>query len=402
MATTQEIVARFVREFDHHNPDYTPEIAELVNSAIRENAAVTYSPAYGGLWILSRYDDVRAALRDHKTFSSGSGVHFPRAEGMPKFSPIDYDPPEHAVRRKLMAPPMERETVRQLEPEARKLASSLIEPIARDGNGDLVTQLAQPYAIGMLALAIGLSEAAQRQIRDLTRTMWRRLSKDKDATQFWPAFHELLSEEVRRAREEPGDYYLSHLVREEVDGKPISDDVIISILVSFCVAGHDNPMNSVSRLLWYLAGHPDLQQRLKDEPALRVTVAEEMLRRWCPADRLTRVTTRDVTIDGVTIPSGSRVVMLFDAANRDPAKFPEPDEVQPDRANAREHLAFGYGLHYCMGAHLTRMEYGALLDELARYPVFTLTEEPHRHFENGRHIVFEKIPVTFDEPAGGA
>jgi cytochrome P450 len=90
-------------------------------------------------------------------------------------------------------------------------------------------------------------------------------------------------------------------------------------------------------------------------------------------------------------------VLLFDAANRDPAKFPEPDEVVPERGNSRDHVSFGYGIHYCMGAHLTRMEYAALLRELAECPVFTLTEQPDCHFENGRHIVFEKIPVRFDK-----
>jgi cytochrome P450 len=232
--------------------------------------------------------------------------------------------------------------------------------------------------------------------------MWKRLSKDPDATQFWPAFHALLSEETRRARQEPGDHYLARLVRERVNGEPISDDMLYSILVSYCVAGHDNPTNSISRLLWYLARDTQLQLRLKAEPDLMPAVAEEVLRRWCPADRLTRVTTRDVTIDGVTIPRGSRVVLLFDAANRDPEKFPEPDEVRPERGNSRDHLSFGYGLHYCMGAHLTRMELTVLLSELARHPVYALTEEPHRHFENGRHVVFEKIPVTFDKPAATA
>jgi cytochrome P450 len=399
MATKQDLIVRFTKAFDHHDPEYTPEIAEIVNSTIREGSAVAYSPAYGGMWILSRYEDVKAALKDYRTFSSASGVHFPRAEGMPKFSPIDYDPPEQAVRRKLMAPPMDKEAVRRLESAARKLASELIEPIVRRGHGDLLAELARPFAIRSLALAIGLTESAQRQIRELTHSMWKRLSKDKDATRFWPAFRTLLSEELTRARDEPGDYYLSHLVRSRVDGEPISDDMLYSILVSFCVAGHDNPMNSISRLLWYLARNTPLQLRLKAEPGLMSGVAEETLRRWCPADRLTRVTTRDVTIGGVTIPRGSRVVLLFDAANRDPKKFPEPDEVQPERANSRDHVSFGYGLHFCMGAHLTRMEFNTLLAELAQHPVYELTEEPRRHFENGRHIVFEKLPVRFDTTA---
>ncbi|WP_067815071.1 cytochrome P450 [Actinomadura kijaniata] len=400
-ATQEDVVARLVREFDYHDPEYTPEVAEIVNSEIRERAAVTYSPAHGGFWVLSRYEHVKAALRDYETFSSGFGVHFPRAAGMPKFSPIDYDPPEHRVIRKLMAPPMEREALRRLEPAVARLVADLVDPLVRKGEADLFTRLAQPLSIGVLGLAIGLSDAAQHRIRDLTRSMWKRLSRDSDAEGFWPAFRSLLSEEIRRAREEPGDYYLSHLVNARVDGEPISEDMLYSIIVSYCVAGHDNPMNSASRLLWYLAGHPELQERLRTEPELRTAVVEESLRRWCPADRLTRVTTRDVTIDGVTIPGGSRVVLLFDAANRDPAKFPAPDEFDPGRGNSHHHLSFGFGIHHCIGAQLSRMELRATLDELARRPAYFLTEEPRRHFENGRHIVFSGIHVRFETPGTG-
>lgn len=395
METRQDLIDRLIREFDHHDPEYTPEIAEVINSEIREAGPVTYSAAHGGMWILSRYEDVRAALRDHETFSSGAGVHFPRAAGMPKFAPIDYDPPEQRVLRRLMMPPMERAALRELEPKAAWLAASLIEPLVARGHGDLVTELAQPFAIGVLGLAIGLSDKAQREIRGLTVRMWRRLSKDPDATGFWPAFHALLSEEIERARKEPGDYYLARLAEAEIDGEPISDDALYSIIVSYCVAGHDNPMNTIGRTLWCLAGDTALQERLRTEPELMARTVEETLRRWCPADRLTRVTAREVTVDGVTIPAGARVVLLFDAANRDPRKFDEPDTFDPGRDNAREHVSFGHGIHHCIGAHLARLEITTVLRELRRHPPFTLIEEPELYFENGRHIVFSGLPVRF-------
>lgn len=397
---TQDVVDRLVRNFDYHDPEYTPETAEIVNSAIRERTPVAFSPAHGGIWVLSRYEDVRAALRDHETFSSAGGVHFPRAEGMPLFSPIDYDPPEQVRLRALMAPPMKKKAIHDLESAVGGLAARLLAPIVERGHGDLATELVQPFAIGALGLAIGLTDETQHEIRAMTATMWRYLSTERDATKFWQQYQPILAEEIRRARENPDDNYLSRLANTRVDGEPVSDDELYSIIVSYCVAGHANTMNTANRILWALAGDVDLQQRLKREPELMATVADEVLRRWCPTDRFTRLTTRDVTIDGVTIPSGSRVVMVFDAANRDPAQFPDPDEFAVDRGNSHLHLTYGHGIHRCLGEHFARMEFKVLMLEIAKHPVFRLSEPAPVRFDNGRHLIFDTIQVRFDEPAG--
>lgn len=396
----QDVVQRLTERFDFHDTEYTPDVAEEVNRRLRETCPVAYSEAHGGMWILSRYEDVRAALKDHETFSSGSGVHFPRAAGMPKFSPIDYDPPEHATIRRLMAAPFQTHALRRIEPDVRRLAAGLIGPVAERGEGELVSEFSRPFAIGTLALSIGLSERAQGEIRALTGRMWARMATDADAGGFWPAYRELLSEEIRLAREHQADYYLAELASAEVDGEPISEDLLYSIIVSLCVAGHDNTMNTISRMLFEVAGDPELQAAVRGDPDLIAGLAEETLRRYCPTDRFTRVTTRDVTIDDVTIPAGARVVLLFDAANRDPDKFSDPDEYRPDREGAHQHLSFGYGIHRCMGAQLARMEFRAVLGELAKHPPFRLTEPAPRRFENGRHVMFDKICVSFERGEG--
>jgi cytochrome P450 len=391
----QHVIDRLTTTFDYHDPEYTPETAEIVNRTIRDRTPVAHTPAHGGMWVLSRYADVKAALRDHETFSSAGGVHFPRAAGMPMFSPIDYDPPEAHQLRKLMAPPMKKQAIHDLESAVRGLAAELIAPIVTRGQGDLVAELSQPFAIGALGLAIGLSDETQHEIRAMTSTMWRYLSTERDAGTFWRQYRPVLAGEIRRARENPGDYYLSWLVNARIDGDPVPEEVLYSIIVSYCVAGHSNTMNTANRILWCLAKDVELQHRLKREPELRAVLPDEALRRWCPTDRFTRVTTRDVAIDGVTIPSGSRVVLLFDAANRDPEQFPEPDDFSVGRANSHQHLTYGHGIHRCLGEHFARMEFKALLSELAEHPVFQLTEEPPVHFDNGRHIIFDNLMVRF-------
>lgn len=393
--THDDVVARLVEKFDWHDPEYTPDVAETVNRLVREKSAVTYTPAHGGMWILSRYEHVRAAFKDYQTFSSGSGVFFPRAAGMPRFSPIEFDPPEHSQLRELMAPPLHAEEVRRLRPRICQFAADLLDPVVARGHGDLVGELAKPLSIGVVALAVGLSDAARTRIRELTSNLWQHLAKASDASGFWPQFREMLSDEVRRVRAEPDGSYVSQLANMSLDGAPLPEERIHSILVSLCIAGHETTMNTLSRITWYLAQHPELQLRLREEPELRSVVAEETLRRWCPTDRLTRVTTREVTIDGTTIPRGARVVLLMDAANRDPAKFSDPEEFSVDRGDSHHHLSFGFGIHHCLGARLARLEFEVVLSELARHPVYHLLEEPNRHFENGRHIVFDRVLVRF-------
>lgn len=391
-----KLVRRLTERFDHHDPDLTPDLAEVIHRRIQQTAAVTYSAAHGGFWILSRHQDIKAALKDHRTFSSGSGVFFPRAPDTPKFGCVDYDPPDHTRIRGLMQPPLAQGRVQELTEKLAEIAADLVAPIVDRGHGDFLTELALPMALRSLAQTIGFSADARSRIRSVIANLWNRYSHDLDSSQFWPPIKELLADEIRRVRENPTDDHLSFLVRQEIDGQPISDAMLHSILVAYCAAGHETTMNFLSRLLWYLARRPELQRRLAGDPDLRPLVVEEAVRRWTPIDHITRLTTREVTVDGITIPSGSRVMLFTDAANHDSTIFADPEEFHAGRPNRLAHLSFGYGIHHCMGIHLARAEFGAVLGELARHNTYRLTEEPRRYFENGRHIVFDRVPVQFD------
>ncbi|MEU6742098.1 cytochrome P450 [Streptosporangium sandarakinum] len=393
-------VERLAVDFDHHDPELTPDLACLVHREIRETTPVAYSRAHGGMWILSRYDDVRAALRDHDTFSSASGVFFPRAEGTPPFAPLEYDPPEHTRFRALMKPPLLLPEARRLAPEIGVLVARAVRPVVARGGGDLVRELAVPLPLAVVSLAVGFSADARDRIRDLTSNTWARMPRDGDAGGFWPAFAELFQSEIRRARARSGGDHLSVLVREEIDGRPVTDAELHVMLVAYAIAGHETSMNTLAHLLRHLAAHPGLQDRLRAEPHLMPAAVEEALRLWTPVDHGTRLTTRDVEVGGVVIPRGSRVVLLTGAANRDPRAFPSPEEFRLDRTPNR-HLTFGHGIHFCLGAHLARVEFLAVLRELARHPDYELAGETRRYYENGRHICLDRLPVRFrpDTPA---
>lgn len=395
LSTERDLLARLVRRYDHLDSELTPEVADTVHRTIRESPGVTHTSAHGGMWLLARYAHVRMALADHRTFSSAVGVFHPRPAGTPMFAPIEYDPPEHRLLRRLMSPPLLPEEVRRLEPSVRALAADLIDPLVARGHADFAAELARPFSIGAIALAIGFSESGRHRIRELTRSLWAHVSTDPDLSAFWPAFHELVSEEVAAARSGQKDSHLARLADTVVDGERISDERLRSIVISYCIAGHQTTLNAVSRMLWHLAGNPHLQRRLSGEPGLAPVAADETLRRWCPTDRFTRVTTRDVTVAGTVIPGGSRVMLLIDAANRDPEMFPDPDRFSLDRSNAHRHLGLGLGIHHCLGAQLARVELSAILSGLSGHPGYHLTEEPRRYFENGRNTVFEHVRVRF-------
>ncbi|MFJ9419370.1 cytochrome P450 [Streptomyces sp. NPDC101227] len=387
-------VARQLRHFDHHAPEFTPELAHSVHDALRETGPVVPSSAHGGLRLLTRYADVQAAMKDHALFSSGSGVFCPRAPGTPYFAPLEYDPPLHTTYRDLMKRPFARTAVDSLRSRLDALVDSLIAPLVRAGGGDLVEQVAVPLPLAALGLAVGFSDDAQGRIRELTRTTWERMPKDADPDGFWPAFSELFDQEIRRAREEPGDDYLSALVHAEFDGRPVTDPELHAMLVSFAVAGHETTMNALAHLMWHLARDPDLDRRLRAAPELIPAAVEETLRLWPPVDHGSRLTTRETTVGGTTIPAGTRVLLLTGAANHDPAVFDDPCTFRLDRARPQRHLSFGHGIHFCLGAHLARAELTSVLTALLRHPPIRQSGPAVRRYANGRHVGFDRLPVT--------
>ncbi|WP_352235705.1 cytochrome P450 [Lentzea sp. NBRC 102530] len=385
---TRTDVVRHADLFDHHRLD--PDLAIEVHREVRERGRVVRSPAHGGMYVLGRYADVAAALKDHETFSSASGVFHPKAPDAPRFAPLEYDPPEQVTFRALMRPPFTPASVRELTPAITDLVRGLLDPITRRGRGDFVGELAVPLPLAVVSLAVGFSPDAQHRIRELTSDTWSKMPAGDNS--FWKPFEALFRDEIRRAREEPGEDYLSSLVRAEIDGRPVTEDELHVMLVAFAIAGHETTMNTLSHLLLHLARHPELQDRLRARPDLMPAAVDETLRLWTPVDHGTRVTTRETTVGDTRVPAGSRVLLLTGAANRDPRQFPFPDEFRLDRGQPR-HLTFGQGIHFCLGAQLARVELRVVLEELARHGNHRLVAPATRYYENARHICVDQVAV---------
>lgn len=384
-------VARLLDRFDHHDPDFTPEVAAAVHRALRERGEPVASAAHGGFVVLARHDQVLAALRDHTTFSSAHGVFFPRGTDQPRFAPLEYDPPEHTAFRALMRPALAAAAVRAAEPRIAELTAATVRPLVARGHADLVRELTTTLPLAVLAVTIGFSADARAAILDLTRSTWAQMGRGGE---FWPAFAALLDDEIARARRHHDGTFLAELVRTEVDGAPVDDEALRVMLVAFAIAGHETTMNTAGHLMLRLARDRGLAGRLADEPDLRPAAIDETLRLDAPVDHGSRVTTADVVVGTTPIPAGTRVVLAVGAANRDPAVFEDPETFRLDRTGAA-HLSLGQGIHYCLGAQLGRRQLVAVLGELAAAPPMTLDGPVERFYAAGRHLNLAALPVRF-------
>ena len=374
-------VRRLTRAFDHHEPCYAPDLDLRVHQDVRSSGPAIRSDLHGGTWILSRYRDVAAA---------SASLTEPREPGAPSATP-----PEHAAFEGMMEPPFLPSRESKLLAEVRRLTRRLLAPVVARGYGDLVTELAVPLPLAVMALAVGFSEDAQARIGQLAGGNTARTHASEAARGFWPAFTHLCDRELRRARRDPDRGYLSVLAGSPIDGRTPTDHELHVRLVAFAIAGHQTSMNTLVHLLWQLADRPDLQQRLRTDPASIPAAVTEALRLWTPLDQGIRVTTRQLEIQDGTVPAGSRVILLTGAANRDPEVFPDPDAFRLDRGPAGR-LVIGGGAQVSVGAHLARAGFTAVLQELARHPDYKPLQPSCAHLGSGyRHTCPDRLPVYF-------
>lgn len=317
-------------------------------------------------WALLRHADVHHALRDHETFSS-------RHKMVGKISPplalINDDPPRHARFRRLVNKTFTVRRIEALTPWIARVADELLDEIG-SGETDLIESFAIPMPLQVIARLLGIPGEDY-----LTFKRW-------SVTFF--AFSAMSAEERARSnkemmayfgkmaatrREHGADDLITALVEAELEGESLTEAEILGFCMLLLIAGNETTTNLIGNMLGILADRPDLWRRLREDRSLVDVVIEETLRYESPTQRLSRQTTREVELSGVRIPEGELVTVYYGAANRDPEVFPNPDEFRLDR-DLRHHVAFGTGIHYCLGAPLAMAEANLALNAmLDRYPV---------------------------------
>ncbi|CAM2868442.1 cytochrome P450 [Mycobacterium intermedium] len=335
--------------------------------ALHRGGRVHYNPKRS-TWILHRLEDVRAALRDTDSVTSSEGVT--RIKFTAPLAVLT-DGEEHARLRKQVQPGFSKGAMDSWQGMTDKLALELVSELLANPGSDVVRQLAIPMPIRMIAQILGVPECDVADFRrwsedavrimDLSPTPKGVVGAAKSMTAA-AALRRYFFQQFAAGGLKGSETVLGRLLQHNTDGS-LTNEQLFVIAIHLLIAGNETTTNLLGGMFDTLARNPDQYSLIRANPDLIPMAVEEQLRITTPIQNLYRYTRADYKVGEVTIPSGSRVLLSFGAANRDPSLFENPDEYRADR-NPRMHVAFGYGTHMCLGAPLARMEAQAVLREL--------------------------------------
>lgn len=343
---------------------------------LRSQCPVAHTSAYDGFWLLARYDDVHEAARNTAVFSSASGVIIP-APPTPPFMCLEQDEPGHSAFRQPMQSWFSPGRVSALEDRVRTIVTGLIDQFVADGTADLATALAEPVPPIVIAMVLGLPDADWPWFREKSQGYLKATAAGdlEAAVADVTLIVGYLGEQLEERRRHPRDDMLTDVTRIRIDGAALAPDEAVSLTFLILAAGHETTVGALGGMLYHVARRADVRDRLLADRTLVEPAVEEALRLEPPLPGLGRTVLSDVTVRGVTMAAGDRVMLLWGSANRDADVFGDPESFRLDRASNR-HLAFGSGIHRCVGAPLARLEMRVVLEEvLRRMPRLTLASD---------------------------
>ncbi|MFI5365995.1 MAG: cytochrome P450 [Candidatus Binatia bacterium] len=366
---------------------------------MREHAPVYWDEA-AQAWGITRYDDVLAVAKDPKTFCSSGGIR-PDAPAMPYM--IDTDDPEHKQRRGLVNKGFTLRRVQEHEPRIRAVAAELIERAKARGRFDFVKDVAAWLPLIVIGDMLGVAPADHERLLQWSddmvcgtgATSLDRVQRASAAFDGYIAYQrEVIAD--RRAKP-PQDDLVSILVHAEIDGERLGDNELLMETLLILIGGDETTRHVISGGMYQLLRHPQQRQKLIDDASKIPTAVEEMLRWVTPIQNMARTATRDVVLRGQTIRAGQKVLLLYPSANRDAAVFADPFRFDVERT-PNEHLAFGFGAHFCLGASLARLELRVMFEEiLRRMPQLELASEEPPPWRASNFICgIEALPVRVD------
>jgi cytochrome P450 len=340
---------------------------------------------------LSRHADVMDALQDPDLYISGKGVYV----GVPEFDDgkltsdvpllITTDRPRHTQLRALVSRAFTPRRVALLEPRIRAIARSLLDDVKGRREFDLVREFSGPLPTIVIAELLGVPAEDQEWFKEKSTAVAQfdpRTAGDPSVRERGPAVEIglYLAKVLEQRRREPRDDLLSALLAAEIDGQRLSDVELIGFGFLLLVAGNETTTNLISNAAILLDRHRDQRRLLLEDPSRIPGAIEEFLRYDSPVQGLARTTTAPVTLHGVTIPEGSKVLLLFGSANHDERAIPDAERFDVLR-EPNPHVAFGFGAHFCLGANLARLEARVAFEELlARLPDYRMTQsQVERH-----------------------
>jgi cytochrome P450 len=366
-------------KIDVYNPDnYTSGIPHAQFAWLRANAPIYWQehPAGHGYWVLSKHADVLAVSRDSKTFSAERGFVMvddlpPDILEMARNQLLGMDPPKHGPLRRAVITRFTSRMLAELEPQVRRIAREVMQQISSPQEVNFVESLAGDLPTAVICSMLEIPRDMWGQIRQWSDLQTSGSDPDLGGT----------AEEINQAsvemgtygfqlaserKDQGGDDLISLLINQEVEGHQVSEMEFASLFIQLTVAGNETTRGLISSGMHEMLKHPDLYQQLKANPEQLPSAIEEMLRWTCPLHYFRRTATCDTQIRGQTIKEGDRVVLMYSSANFDEDVFENPMTFDIKRS-PNPHMAFGHGIHLCLGANLARMDARVFFEEFFRH-----------------------------------
>ena len=367
---------------------------------LREEAPLYYNDQHD-FFAVSRYEDVERGLVDAETFISSRGgiLELIKADmEMPPGTLIFEDPPIHTIHRRLLSRVFTPKRVAALEPQMRDFCARSLDPLVGSGKFDFVADLGAQMPMRVISMLLGIPEPDQEAVRDRVDANLRTKPGEPMEVSAHFADGEIFAEYIDWRSEHPSDDLMTDMLNAEFEDergttRRLTRDEILTYV--FVVAGAGN--ETTTRLIGWagktLAEHPDQRRQLVEDPSLIPNAIEELLRYEPPAPHVGRYVARDAEFQGEKVPAGSAMLFLVGSANRDDRRFPDGDRFDIHR-KVGQHLTFGYGVHFCLGAALARLEGRIALDEvLKRFPEWEVDYTNARLAPTSTVRGWETLPV---------
>jgi cytochrome P450 len=381
--TDTRAAARCPIHFDPMSPDQLADPYPTYARA-REDAPVFHSEQHG-LWVVTRYEDVVQVVKDHRSFSSENAVRSSLAPPPPEVAAVlaeghpltptltDADEPVHGRLRGMVNKAFTHQRVREMEPLIRRATDDLIDGFVSDGVVDLIESFAWPLPLTSIGDVLGVPRADLDDLHtwsyhwlkllQATDPVERQMEYARSVVRMQQYFIDALEERVRS----PRDDLMSALLAARLEGEqPLTIVEAMRVPMNLVIAGHVTVTRAIGNSIVLLLERPDQLELLRDDPDVTANAIEELLRMESPAQGLFRTTTREVEVGGVALPKGARVMVHYGSANRDDRRFQDAARLDLGREDVNGHLAFGKGIHVCVGAPLARSELRIALPELLR------------------------------------
>jgi cytochrome P450 len=375
-----------------------------VRELVRDAPPVFWTPHNGGHWVVTGFKENYEASRDTEVFSSEIQPRAmiemirpmlpPNIGHLPLPTPINLDPPSHAIYRAPLQAAFSPRAMMARKEEIRELANALIDRVIDQGHCDFIPDIAEPLPVQVFLKMMGLPLDRMAEFRELVHEFLAP-GEPWDALLRMRKVADAMSSEIEARRTEPRDDLLSLLWRSEIDGKPMTTELMEDFAVLLFIAGLDTVINGMGYGIRHIAANPEFQAELRANPKRIVEAAEELLRRYTFTVPTRRIT-RDVELGGAQLKAEERLMLFLPGADLDPREFENPEVFNLAREN-NVHIAFGVGPHRCLGSHLARIELQVIYEQmLARLPEFRLDPDKEAKFHGGNIIAIDSLPLRWD------